>query len=145
MRILVADDDANDAFLVQRAFARAGVTFPLKVLRDGQEALDYLEGKGTFAGRKKEELPNTLILDVKMPRLNGFDVLQWIKASEVFRRLPVIMFSSSEELRDVNKAYDLGASSYLVKPGSIEGLQAVVNGFVQYWTQINHWPNPAIA
>jgi CheY-like chemotaxis protein len=145
MRILVADDDSNDAFLIQRAFAKAGVTSPLRIVKDGQEALDYLEGKGTFATRDRQELPNTLILDVKMPRLNGFDVLTWVKSSDAFRRLPVIMFSSSGELRDVNRAYDLGANSYLVKPGTAEELLRIVKDFVHYWTQISHAPEPAVA
>src|SRR6266567_605609 len=110
--ILVAEDDPADAFFLQRAFAKAGVSISLHFVRDGQEVIDYLRGEPPFADRVVYPLPQLLLLDLKMPRLNGFDVLGWLKESPDLKRLPVVVFTSSRETADVNHAYDLGANSY---------------------------------
>jgi len=144
MRILVAEDDPNDTVLMDRAFRKAGVTAPVTFVRDGQEVLDFLERKGRFNARENEE-PNTLVLDIKMPRLTGLQVLQWVKTQEQFRRLPVVMFSSSEQARDVNLAYDLGASAYLVKPVETNQYQQTINGFVKFWLELNCPPQTSSA
>ena len=107
MRIPVADDDLNDAALMERAFQKAGVTFQVELVRDGQEVLDFLQRAGSFAERAYPE-PNTVVLDIKMPRMNGLEVLAWLKSNEKFRRIPVVMFSSSCQPQDVNRAYVSG-------------------------------------
>ena len=136
-RILVAEDDAADAFFLQRAFAKAGVPSTLHFVRDGQEAVDYLHGEGKFSDRKEYPVPHLLLLDLKMPRLSGFQVLDWLRQQPNLKRLPVIVFSSSDESQDVNRAYDLGANSYLVKPHALEDLVELVDRLKKYWLEVN--------
>jgi CheY-like chemotaxis protein len=138
--ILVAEDDPTDAFFLQRAFSKVGVPISLHFVRDGQEAIDYLRGEPPFADRQAYPLPGLLLLDLKMPRLNGFDVLDWLKRKSEIKRLPVVVFSSSEEAKDVNHAYDLGANSYLVKPHDTEDLLALVDRLKRYWLEANKTP-----
>jgi len=140
-RILVAEDDPQDAFFLKREFARAGVPTSLHFVQDGQEVIDYLEGKGAFADRQTHPMPNLVLLDLKMPRLNGFDVLGWLRKQTGLKRLPVIIFSSSAESVDINRAYDLGANSYLVKPHEIEALSGLVNCLKTYWLEANSTPD----
>ncbi len=135
LRILVAEDDPNDAFFLERAFAKAGVDVPLSFVTDGTETLEYLEGQKAFADRAAHPLPTLLLLDLKMPRMNGFDVLKWLRERPGLRRLSVVVFSSSDDPRDVNLAYDLGANSYAVKPGSGAELLAFVRSLHQYWCE----------
>jgi len=139
--ILVAEDDPTDAFFLQRAFAKTGVSVGLKFVRDGQEAIDYLRGEAPFADRAAHPMPQLLMLDLKMPRLNGFEVLHWLKAQPGLKRLLVIVFSSSAEAGDINQAYDLGANSYLVKPHATEQLLELVNRVQKYWLEANQSPN----
>ena len=138
--ILVAEDDPTDAFFLQRAFAKTGVEVGLKFVRDGQEAIDYLVGEPPYADRGSHPLPELLLLDIKMPRLNGFEVLHWLKTQPGLRRLLVIVFSSSAEADDINRAYDLGANSYLVKPHATEQLLELVNRVQKYWFEANQNP-----
>jgi CheY-like chemotaxis protein len=139
MRILVAEDDENDQALMERALKKAGVTAPVRFVKDGQEVLEYLRSAGPAEG--KEEQPNTLVLDIKMPRVTGLQVLEWLKGQDQFRRLPVVMFSSSDHARDVNRAYDLGANAYLVKPVAVTDYQRTINGFVNFWVELNCAPS----
>jgi CheY-like chemotaxis protein len=139
--ILVAEDDPTDAFFLQRAFAKAGVSISLHFVRDGQEVIDYLRGEPPFADRVVYPLPQLLLLDLKMPRLNGFDVLGWLKQRPDLKRLPVVVFTSSREIADVNHAYDLGANSYLVKPHASEDLMALVERLGRYWVDVNKTPD----
>jgi CheY-like chemotaxis protein len=118
--ILMADDEANDVYLLQRAFRDAKITNPLLAVQDGQEVIDYLKGAGKFSGRAQYPLPSVLILDLKMPRKSGMDVLAWIRNTDGFRCLPTIVFSSSAHPSDVEKAYTLGANAFVVKPTGIE-------------------------
>ena len=140
-RILVAEDDPQDAFFLKREFGKAGVPITLHFVHDGQEVIDYLEGKGIFADRQTYPMPDLVLLDLKMPRLNGFDVLGWLRKQAGLKRLPVIIFSSSAELVDINRAYDLGANSYLVKPHAVEELSALVNRLKTYWLEANIVPD----
>jgi len=139
--ILVAEDDPTDAFFLQRAFGKTGVPVGLKFVRDGQEAIDYLRGEPPFGDRSAHPLPQLLLLDLKMPRLNGFEVLHWLKSQPGLKRLLVIVFSSSAEAGDINRAYDLGANSYLVKPHATEHLLDLVNRVEKYWLEANQNPN----
>jgi CheY-like chemotaxis protein len=127
--ILVAEDDSADAYFLQRAFSRSGIPVRLQFVRDGQEAVDYLRGEGPFADRSVHPMPHLVLLDLKMPRLNGFDVLEWIRQEPAFKHLMVVIFSASDEPRDIGRAYTLGANEYLVKPHSIEELNRLVGQF----------------
>ncbi len=131
--ILVAEDDPTDAFFFQRAFGRAGLPATLHFVRDGQKVLDYLQGEGQFADRTSYPMPQLLLLDLKMPRLDGFDVLKWVRKQPGLSGLPVVIFSSSEEPKHVARAYGMGANSYLVKPHSMAELTALVGQFKRSW------------
>jgi CheY-like chemotaxis protein len=133
--ILVAEDDPTDAFFFQRAFRRAGLPVALHFVRDGQEVLDYLQGTGPFADRTVHPLPQLLLLDLNMPRLNGFDVLEWVRQQPGCSSVQVVIFSSSDEAKDINKAYGLGANWYLVKPHSMDELTALVGRFKKFWLE----------
>jgi CheY-like chemotaxis protein len=138
--ILVAEDDSTDAFFLQRAFNRAGIPIALHFVRDGQEAVDYLQGKGQFADRMRHPLPQLVLLDLKMPRLDGFEVLGWIRQQPDLSKLVIVIFSSSGEPRDINRAYGLGANSYIVKPHSMEELMELVGRFKKHWLEGENQP-----
>ena len=133
--ILVAEDDPTDAYFFQRAFNRAGIPVTLHFVRDGLEVVDYLRGEGQFADRAQYPIPQLLLLDLKMPRMDGFDVLGWARKQPGLSGLCIVIFSSSDEPRDMNRAYGLGANSYLVKPHSMEELTALVGRFKKYWLE----------
>jgi CheY-like chemotaxis protein len=135
--ILVAEDDPTDAFFFQRAFRRAGIPVTLHFVRDGQEVLDYLDGKGIYADRASYPQPQLLLLDLRMPRLDGFDVLKWVRKRPDLQHMVVVLFSSSDAPRDISRAYDLGANWYLVKPHSMEELTGLVGRFKKYWLEAN--------
>lgn len=139
--ILLAEDSFEDAFLLKRAFQKAGVNVRMELVRDGQDAIAYLKGEGPFCDRVQFPFPGLLLLDLKMPRVDGFTVLRWIQDQERMRRLLVTVLSSSEEPEDVNRAYDLGANSYLVKPGRLEGLESLVKRVQGYWLEMNYPPD----
>ena len=133
--ILVAEDDPTDAYFFQRAFRRAGLPITLHFVSDGQEVIDYLHGEGQFADRKAHPLPQLVLLDLKMPRVNGFEVLEWVRQRPGFKGLQLVIFSSSDEPKDMNRAYALGANWYLVKPHSMEELTALVGRFKKFWLE----------
>ena len=132
--ILLAEDDANDALLVERALFRADIHNPIMVVRDGQEAIDYLEGKGPFADRKNFPLPTLALLDIKMPRKNGLEVLEWVRHNGGgLRLLPVIIMSSSSIQEDIDRAYQLGVNAYLVKPTAFDELVETLKTTTDFW------------
>ncbi|HVM49704.1 MAG TPA: response regulator [Candidatus Acidoferrum sp.] len=133
--ILVAEDDATDAFFFQRAFRRAGIPVNLHFVQDGAEVLEYLEGTGPFGDRAAHPMPQLLLLDLRMPKLDGFDVLKWIRKRPELAHLVVVLFSSSDEPKHISRAYDLGANWYLVKPHSMQELTALVGRFKKFWVQ----------
>jgi CheY-like chemotaxis protein len=138
--ILLAEDDPDDVILLQRAFQKAGLRDHLKIVRDGEQAIDYLSGKSIYADRERFPLPFLLLLDLKMPRADGFDVLQWARTQPELRRLLVVVLTSSNLQSDVDRAYELGANSYLVKPVEFEGMVNLIQRFEAYWTEINRIP-----
>ena len=140
--ILVVDDDPNEVFLLQRAFQKASVNVPLQVARDGQEAIDYLKREGPFSDRDRFPEPALMLLDLKMPRRNGFEVLEWLRGQPDWKRLIVVVLTSSNLAADVNRAYDLGTNSYLVKPGDFERLIELVKTLNNYWRRLNTPPGP---
>lgn len=141
--MLLVEDDPNDILLIQRAFAKACLVNPLKVVRDGEEALNYLSGTGDFADRGRYPLPSLILLDLKLPRKSGLEILQWLRQQPNLKHIPVIVLTSSKESSDVSRAYDLGANSYLVKPVGFEGLLELVKSIGMYWMILNKTPEPA--
>ena len=132
---MVAEDDPTDAFFFERAFKRAGIPVKLKFVKDGQAVVDYLERATQETARNERPLPELVLLDLTMPRLTGFEVLEWIRKQRRLKNLMVVIFSSSNKAKDMKRAYDLGAHSYLVKPHSIEGLMALVAEFKKAWAE----------
>lgn len=139
--ILMVEDDPADARLIQRAFTKAGITDPVVRLTNGDDAVAYLDGQPPYENRAAHPLPNLVILDIKLPRRNGFEVLQWLRGrKDTLRRMPVIMLTSSRHTVDINRAYDSGVNSYLTKPENTEGLLLVANAIRSYWLSLNEEP-----
>jgi CheY-like chemotaxis protein len=124
--VLYAEDDENDVFLLERAFARAGVENPLQAVTDGAAAQRYLSGTDEFADRDRFPAPCLALLDLNLPRKSGLEVLQWVRTTPTLRSLPVILLTSSSQKRDIQAAYTYGANGYLVKPASAEKLVELV-------------------
>jgi CheY-like chemotaxis protein len=137
--ILQVEDDAHDVFLLQRAFMQAGISNPVQVATDGQMAIDYLAGTEQFVNRARYPLPALVLLDLKLPRKSGREVLQWIRAQPSFRRLIVIVFTSAPYVGDVGLAYDLGANSFLVKPTDFSKYIDVARSLKTWWLEYNHF------
>jgi CheY-like chemotaxis protein len=114
--ILVVEDNEDDVLLIQRAFRKAAIANPLRVLRDGNQAVAYLSGAEPYADRRECPLPALVLLDLKLPRRSGLEVLKWLRQQPGIGRLITVVLTSSRESADVNRAYELGANSYLVKP-----------------------------
>ena len=131
--VLLAEDDGNDVLLVKRAFQKTAVKDSLRIVRDGQEAINYLMGEGKYSDRNEYPFPTILLTDLKMPKLDGLEVLQWIKEHENCRVIPTIIFSASAQLQDVEKAYALGANSYVQKPSTFEELTILFASLLDYW------------
>jgi CheY-like chemotaxis protein len=139
--VLVADDDENDIRLLTRAFLRAGINVPMKWVRDGEEAIQYLQGDKPFTDRNTFPIPMLMLLDLKMPRTNGFEVLEWVRKQAGLRRLLVVVMTSSDEPEDVDRAYDLGANSFLKKPDDFDDLTKISRKLHEYWIEMNLCPN----
>ena len=138
--ILLAEDDPNDVLLIQRAFQRTQVANPMQVVRDGEEALAYLSGQGPFADRERHPMPVLMLMDLKMPRKSGLEVLEWVRLQAGLKRLPIIVLTSSNQSPDINRAYELGANSYLVKPAGFDTLLELVKNLDMYWLILNEKP-----
>src|SRR6267378_678754 len=135
--MLIAEDLESEVILLKVAFAKAAVRVPLNFVNDGQEAVEYLEGSGDYADRLAHPFPKILLLDLKMPRLNGFEVLKWVRARPGLKRLAIVIFSTSAQECDINRAYDLGANSYVVKPLSLTQLGELGKVLEEYWYGLN--------
>ncbi len=131
--ILLAEDREDDIVLITKAFQKAGLNYPFFVVRDGEEAISYLEGMGKFANRAEYPLPDLLLLDIKMPGTDGFEVLRWIRSQPGFGNLRVLILTSSLDTQDVNKAYALGANSFMVKPFDFENTKELARVIGDYW------------
>jgi len=119
LTVLIAEDNENDALLLQRAFRNIGLQNPLQIVPDGEQAIRYLQAEGKFADRQQFPFPTVLFLDIKMPRMSGFDVLEWVRGHPDWRIIPTMIFSSSSHPGDVARAYQSGANAYLVKPATL--------------------------
>jgi CheY-like chemotaxis protein len=131
--ILLVEDDPNDVWLVKHAFQSANISNPLRIVNDGQEAIDYLKGNGAYSDRGAFPLPKLVLLDLKMPRLNGFDVIGWMRRHYPWKLTPIIILSSSALPQDVNRAYELGANAYMVKPADYRALERLFRTIADFW------------
>lgn len=131
--VLLVEDDLNDIFLVKRAFKRAQVTNPLQVVTDGAEAIQYLQGKGKYADRRTYPLPKLIVMDIRMPRKTGFEVLEWVKNDGQLKRIPIIIVSSSDSPQEINRAYELGANAYMIKPMDFKSVENLFQSITHYW------------
>lgn len=138
--ILLVEDNPKDVFLVQRAFRKAGIITPLQVVSDGDAAVQYLAGEASYADRAAHPLPVFVLLDLKLPRRSGAEVLSWIRQQPELRRLPVVVLTSSREYADVNHVYDLGANAYIVKPPDFDQLVDILKTLNLHWITYNEKP-----
>ncbi len=134
--ILLAEDEDSDALLMLRAFRKANIKAPLFRVKDGEEVVSYLMGHGVYANREEYPLPSLLLLDLKMPKKNGFEVLEWLKSQPKLKRLPVTVLTSSDQFEDIQHAYDAGANSYLQKPSEFNDLIEVISSLQSYWARV---------
>ena len=138
--ILLVEDRDDDVVLIRKAFQKSGLNNPMQVTQDGVEAIAYLSGEGKFANREEFPLPWLVLLDLKMPRVNGFEVLRWIRFQPSLSRLIVLVLTSSEYIKDVDEAYKLGANSFLVKPVDFENAVQMGDLIRRYWIGFNRFP-----
>jgi DNA-binding response OmpR family regulator len=131
--VLMVEDDESHALLVKRVFERAGLANPVRVIRNGDEAVSYLSGEGDYADREANPVPAVLLLDVHVPGRSGLEVLWWLRGRTELKGLPVLMFSGSAESDDINRAFELGVDSYLVKPVAFDALLDAINGLGLRW------------
>jgi len=138
--ILLAEDDQNDVMLIRRAFTKSHVVNPIACVENGEEVVNYLSGAGAYSDRDQHPLPFMLLLDLKLPRMSGHEVLKWLRGQNGLRRLPVVVLTSSREPADINRAYELGANSYLVKPVVFEEFTALLKQLQVYWLMLSEHP-----
>lgn len=131
--ILIAEDTEDDVLVVLDALEKAGIKNPILTVGDGDLAIAYLNGDGRYADRDKFPLPAVLLLDLKMPRMSGFQVMEWLRTQEKFKNLLVIVLSGHHELKEVQQAYKLGAHSFLIKPCNAEDIKNLVGWFSEHW------------
>jgi CheY-like chemotaxis protein len=136
--VLLVDDSANDSLLMRTVFERAGFVQPLRFAKNGDEAIAYLRGDGRYHDRKLFPMPTTVLMDLNMPGKNGFEVLDWVRHQPQLKRLRVYILSASGRPEDVQRAYDLGANSYLVKPGTLDGLLHLAKCLIS-WLKLSHF------
>ncbi len=141
--ILLIEDNPSDIALTQRALERARITNPLVIAEDGQEALDYLFGAGAHAGRDTLDQPLLTLLDLKLPKIPGLEVLRRLRTHAQTRRMPIVILTSSNEEQDVAASYDLGINSYIRKPVDFSQFAHAVEQLGLYWLVLNHPPPPA--
>jgi CheY-like chemotaxis protein len=135
--ILLAEDREDDVLIMRKALAKTDFPYRLQVVRDGEQAIDYLSGSPPYQDRAKYPLPTLLLLDLKMPRKDGFDVLEWIQGQPELFPLRVVVLSSSHVTPDINRAYALGAHSYLVKPSDLANYLDLTEFIKGFWLQFN--------
>jgi CheY-like chemotaxis protein len=138
--ILLAEDEEDYVLLIRRAFSQANIPNPMHVVWNGQEAISYLKGEGKYSNREEYPLPDLFLLDLKMPRVNGFEVLQWLRQQPGLATLRVLVLTSSDQIRDVNEAYRLGANSFLVKPIDFEDFTQLSRLIQDFWLKASKTP-----
>jgi len=137
--ILLVDDIDDDLSLMKHACRAAHFKASMQTVNNGEEAIAYLKGEGIYANREKYPLPTVMLLDLNMPKVNGFGVLTWVRTQPVLKRLSIIILTASGRQEDIERAFDLGANSYLVKPATMAGLIAMIC-CLRDWLEYNHFP-----
>lgn len=140
--VLIAEDEDSDFFLLERALNQSGVALEIRRVRDGLEGLEYLSGKGAYANRSQFPIPQLLIIDLKMPRMTGLELLEWLRTHAEYRIIPTVVMSSSEQAADVRRAYELGANTYFLKPTDFKTLVDLCKNIGSYW---RHSTKPKVA
>ena len=140
VEILLVEDNPQDLELAQRALAKASLANHIEVARDGAEALEFVFCEGAHAGRKFENGPKVILLDLKLPKVDGLEVLKRIKSDERTKAIPVVMLTSSREQSDLVESYRLGVNSYIVKPVDFEGFARAIQNLGMYWVLLNQSP-----
>jgi two-component system response regulator len=140
IEILLVEDNSSDAEMTIDALKKNGLAGKLLRVKDGAEALDFLFAEGAFIGRDMKNKPKIILLDLKMPKVNGIEVLQRIRADERTKNIPVVMLTSSKEDPDIKKCYELGVNSYVVKPVEFDEFQNAISGLGLYWMVANQLP-----
>lgn len=138
--ILLVEDNPRDVLLIQRAFRKANVAIPLQVVEDGEVAIRYLSGEEPYTDRDRYPLPVLILLDLKLPRKSGAEVLAWLRQQPALKRLPVVVLTSSKEYADINHIYDLGGNAYMVKPVAFDNLVEIVKALNLHWIILNEKP-----
>jgi CheY-like chemotaxis protein len=138
--ILLVEDLEDDIILIRKAFAKANLSNPLHAVKGGEQAIAYLRGEIPFTNRKEYPLPDLILLDLKMPGIDGFETLRWIRSQPDLRGIPVIVLTTSEDLRDVNKAYAAGANSFLLKPFDFNNSVELARLLHDYWLKFSRLP-----
>ena len=142
--ILLVEDGADDVLFMSRALRKAGVSNSLQVAVDGREAIDYLSGRGKYSDRSAHPIPRLILLDLMLPQLSGFDVLRWIRDQAAFAGLIVVVLTSSDHSSDIQKAYTLGANSFLSKPADPSQLTELIRDIANYWLKNNMVTTPSV-
>jgi CheY-like chemotaxis protein len=137
--ILLVDDSENDLMLMRAAFELAKGDILLQEARNGEEAIAYLKGEGSYSDRNNFPMPTIMLLDLNMPKMDGFDVVAWVRGQTGLKRLTIIILTASMRSEDIERIFDLGANSYLVKPSNLQTLAAMMRCLCD-WVQINHFP-----
>jgi len=138
--ILLVEDDEDDILLLRRAFRNAHIANPLLEVRDGQAAIQYLSGEGDYGDRARYPIPFLILLDLRLPKLSGFEVIAWLREQPQLANVIVVVLTASDHVPDVTKARELGANSYLVKPGNFEELVEMVKRIRGRWLLVNRLP-----
>jgi len=136
--LLIVDDSKNDELLLRAAFERAGFSHTVQFVSNGDEAIAYLQAEGPYSDRATFPMPTVVLMDLNMPRRNGFELLAWIRRNRGLRRLHVYILSASNRPEDIDRAYDLGANSFLVKPSNLDGLVQMIKD-LGAWLKLSHF------
>jgi CheY-like chemotaxis protein len=131
--ILLVEDQADDVFLMERALQKTDLKHPLRVVTDGRKAIEYLTGNDDYADRTAFPFPGLVILDLKMPGITGFEVIEWMRKNQRTRLTPIIVLSSSSLAADINRSYELGANAYMVKPADHRSLESLLQTIGEFW------------
>jgi CheY-like chemotaxis protein len=135
LTILIVEDNPHDVRLLKMALTKAGIEDPVQVVEDGVEAIDYLHGAGKYRDRSQYPFPNVMFSDLKMPRMGGFEILEWLRSHEECSVIPLILLTNSSLDADVRRAYRMGANAYMVKPQRFEDLVEMVRTAHEFWAK----------
>jgi CheY-like chemotaxis protein len=138
--VLLVEDDPGDIFIMQRAWQKAEVQNPLKIVTDGQQAIDYLSHQGQFTDREKNPVPCLILLDLKLPFMSGLEVIKWLRSFEPCCTVPTVFLTSSNADMDIQQAYKLGGNAYLIKPPTPEKLIQMLQNLKDFWMKHNQFP-----